>query len=210
MDQLIKDKSVGSKGINQQALHIETPIHDRWAKRSEVLIMEVNDTLSEILNVQGALLWDWRSQLVDELAKPLLEKDAIEELREAEAEGDQHDAYSRTLEAQARAEVMLSAYASVLADRRELLVGQRSALATHDYKPLKKRRKNKAQKDDGDANHDNIIANMELDARPEDEVFAASLRVQREAVFHKYREEDVKDGRPLRKLFNELGTIAGM
>ena len=55
---------------------------------------------------------------------------------QGEADGQE---YSRTLDTQAEAEIYLRAYAMLLADRREVLFAERTALAAHDARERKRR-----------------------------------------------------------------------
>ena len=83
-----------------------------------------------MLNEQAELLWRWR----DKLYGLLTEKLSVGEGEEADGEE-----YARTLETQQEAESYLQAYAALLADRREVLEAERTALAAHDVRETKLR-----------------------------------------------------------------------
>jgi E3 ubiquitin-protein ligase SHPRH len=159
-----------------------------------------------VLDPQAALLWEWRAQLVAELTRwlstnghELLGADADADAVAQTAAADE-DEYSRSLATQARAEVLLREYGAVLADRREILSGERNALAAHDFtvkKARKKRRRVPAGMEELEEE-----APLELEQRPEDELLGVELKVQRNKVMEAYAL-----GRSLRRMQGELGAV---
>jgi hypothetical protein len=191
--------------VTEGSLHVSLLVSNPDSKFSKAVLDEVAEKLNDVLNPQGALLWLWRQELVTELTRPLTAN--AQEGAEAEAEGaDAKDAYTRSLETQGRAEQRLKEYAAVLADRREILSGERNALAAHDFAEKKKRkgRKRGPLLDDEEE--------LQLEQTPEDEVLGLELRIQRNRIMQIYREgsdpeKQLDGGRSLKRLQGELGAI---
>jgi E3 ubiquitin-protein ligase SHPRH len=95
------------------------------------------DDLIDILNRQTGLLFTWRQRIFDLLTEDLVKKD------EEKADGEE---FARSLETQGVAETYLQAYSALIADRREVMLLERSALAAHDARELKLRQTAAAKK----------------------------------------------------------------
>lgn len=156
---------------------------------------EVNEIIDELLNQQSALLWKWRSHLIQVLTRPLTSGDD-------DADGQE---YARSLETQGEAEAYLQAYSALLADRREVMTAERTLLAIVDVKE-KKTRKTKAAKKAAMALHDDMDIDVilaDVEAQPEDEVLRKELHEQRKALL-----EDHDPQRAVRSVMVELSNIA--
>src|SRR5215471_602678 len=90
---------------------------------------EANEIIENVLNEQSALLWQWRMKIHALLTQKVAAGND-------EADGEE---YARTLETQGEAETYLQVYAALLADRREVLVAERTLLAAHDAREKKLR-----------------------------------------------------------------------
>jgi E3 ubiquitin-protein ligase SHPRH len=136
---------------------------------------EINEIIELGFNPQAKLLWEWRLKLHELLSQKLT------------SDGDQADGqeYTRSLEVQSEAEVYLQAYAAILADRREMLMAERTLLATHDAKE-KKERKTKiamaAELDDMPIALVQSEGGEPLNATPEHEVLLKNLNDERKKL----------------------------
>jgi E3 ubiquitin-protein ligase SHPRH len=83
---------------------------------------EANEIIEDLLNEQSALLWEWRSTILSLLTQKL-------SVGDDEADGQE---YACMLDTQGEAEVYLQAYSALLADRKEVLVAERTLLTAHD------------------------------------------------------------------------------
>ena len=150
--------------------------------------------IDELLNPQSALLWKWRSHLVQLLTAPLT------------SGGDDADGqeYARSLETQGEAESYLQVYSALLADRREIMTAERTLLAIVDVKE-KKTRHTKAAAKAAQAllDDDVMVALAEIEAQPEDEVLKQTLHDERKALL-----EDHNLERAVRSIMVELSNIA--
>jgi E3 ubiquitin-protein ligase SHPRH len=184
-------------GITATTLATPSPFDEKKSERSESLITEVKITLDSILTPQAALLWTWRARLIAELKHRLSSSGESGDVVDGEE-------YNRSLDTQARAEIMLQEYAAILADRREIFSGERSALAAHDFgvlQPKKKRKRRGAPKEQ----ETGLGLDTEgVEQRPEDDVLRAEMNVERLKVMAGY-----KFGRSIRKIHGELGAILG-
>jgi E3 ubiquitin-protein ligase SHPRH len=148
MGQLRTD--IGRKGLVEKDILVRMPYCPRGGILSAYLVREsqgiiglltaktyakleeADQLIDQVLNAQSRLLWQWRTCIYNLLTQSLT------------ASNDQGDAdgqeYSRTLDTQAEAEIYLRAYAMLLADRREVLSAERTALAVHDAKEHKHRK----------------------------------------------------------------------
>lgn len=127
-----------------------------------------------MLNKQTALLFQWRERIIKLLTESLSASDGNN------ADGDE---YSRTLETQGEAEAFLQAYAALLADRREVLIAERTALAIHDVRERKIRHTVAAQRAQQLATNIEKGAILDEDEiQPEHEVLQSELTASRKAV----------------------------
>jgi len=131
---------------------------------------EADSIINNILNKQSALLWEWRTHIIQLLSQEM-------NGNEREADGQE---YQRSLESQGEAEVYLQLYAALLADRREALLHERTLLALHDVREKKLRQTAAAMKaaiiseePTSSKNHGPEISNVVL--QPEDEITLTEL-----------------------------------
>ncbi|KAG8931842.1 hypothetical protein FRC02_002077 [Tulasnella sp. 418] len=112
-------KEVVDKGVKDKELRIAHA--KRPGIKSEVLFDEANDIV-DILEEQRILLWEWRAHIFELLTQKITSEGE-------EADGQE---YQRALDTQVEVECYLKEYAALLADRKEVLNMERTALAAHD------------------------------------------------------------------------------
>jgi E3 ubiquitin-protein ligase SHPRH len=153
---------------------------------------EANEIIEDLLNEQSALLWSWRSHLYKLLTRKLsTSKD------DSEADGQE---YARTLDTQGEAEAYLQAYAALLADRREVLVAERTLLAAHDGREKKLRHTKAARKAAAALQSDiEILDSGELE--PEHEVLRGTLSDQRKELIQQFQ------GRAIKSILFDLNAV---
>ena len=142
----------------------------------------------EILNAQANLLHEWRERTFKLLTENLSSNG------DGNADGGE---YARSLETQGEAETYLQALATLLADRREVLVLERTALATHDARERKARGTGVAKKAEGDVR----VSDLE-EIRPENEELQIELDKTRKAITAE------NNGRAIKSIISELQDIA--
>ncbi|EJD05157.1 uncharacterized protein FOMMEDRAFT_81201 [Fomitiporia mediterranea MF3/22] len=154
---------------------------------SEELLRKA-DKIIDILNQQAELLIDWRVRIFKLLTESL-----------SASEGDSADGeeYARTLETQGEAETYLQAFVALLADRRELLVAERTALAAHESKERRVRHTAAAQR------AKNVEGLNPEEMAPEHEVLEQELTEKRKAAKADH------DGKALKSIFVQLQQVAG-
>ncbi|KAI0060074.1 hypothetical protein BV25DRAFT_1956450 [Artomyces pyxidatus] len=194
MAQLAKD--AGRNGFTEHTMLVNIPFCPPGGIRSKELMEEADGILDNILNAQSRLLWKWRQHIFGLLTQSLT-------ANEAEADGQE---YSRTLDTQGEAETYLQAYAALLADRREVLSAERTALAAHDAKERKYRKTKAALKataafldDDEDVD---VIMNEDVELQPEHEVLKTELGNARKTLLEQY------EGRAVKSVMVDLTAIA--
>ncbi|KAI5120240.1 hypothetical protein M0805_007544 [Coniferiporia weirii] len=167
---------------------------DKGGEESEDLLREA-DRIIDILNNQTELLFQWRARIVKLLS---------ESLSASEGENADGEEYTRTLETQGEAETYLQAYAALLADRREMLVAERTALAAHDVRERKIRHTvaaQKAQQAAAETEAKGMLGGDEL--QPEHEVLQDELATIRKRIQKKH------DGRAIKSVSADLQGVAG-
>jgi E3 ubiquitin-protein ligase SHPRH len=161
---------------------------------------EANEIIEGALNTQTELLWKWRSQIYKLLTRSL---------SATEADAADGEEYSRTLETQGEAEVYLQAYTALLADRREILIAERTALAIHESREKKKRKTVVAAKataalaDTEELDRDKQRTALErenVDLQPEHEVLFDELNELRRNIMTKF------NGRAVKSVVVQLAT----
>lgn len=155
---------------------------------------EANDII-EVLNKQTELLFRWRERIVKLLSESLSAEDGDN------ADGEE---YSRTLETQGEAEAFLQAYAALLADRREVLIAERTALAVHDVRERKIRHTiaaQRAQRVASDIEKGALLDEDEI--QPEHEVLQSELTAGRKAIREDY------NGRAIKSILVDLQGVVG-
>lgn len=149
--------------------------------------------ITDLLNAQTNLLWQWRERLVELLTRSI-GSDSGED-----ADGKE---YARSLETQGEAETFLHAYSVLLNDRREALFAEKSLLAAHDGRGKFKRATAAAIRAlYGVADDDLGTANVH-EARPEDQVLRQGLMEERLTLLDPFQ------GRALKSIMIDLTNFA--
>ena len=153
---------------------------------------EANDIIDDLLNKQSRLLWLWRSRITDLLTRKL-------SATNDEADGQE---YSRTLDTQGEAEAYLQAYAALLADRREVLVAERTLLAAHDVREKKLRHTKAARRAAEAALQTDFEAVGDVELEPEHEVLHKQLSDKRKELIQPFQ------GRAIKSIVFDLNAVA--
>ena len=153
---------------------------------------EANEIIEELLNDQSRLLWLWRAQIYDLLTRKLAAT--------GEADGQE---YTRTLDTQGEAEAYLQAFAALLADRREVLVAERTLLAAHDVREKKLRHTKAARKAAAAALQiDGTTIPEDVEMQPEHEVLHKTLSDERKDLIKQFQ------GRAIKSIVFDLNHVA--
>ncbi|KAF7356798.1 SNF2 family helicase [Mycena venus] len=180
-------RDVTSKGLTGEELQIDDPFLDyqfeklRKAARSDTEAEkiaesvayqeEANDIIENVLNQQSSLLWEWRVRLTELLTQQLTPGE--------EANGEE---YQRTLDDQGEAETYLVNYTSLLADRREALLKERTLLAAHDAREKKIRHTKAAIKASAVLDTPSTEAADHIEMQPEHQVLHLELSMKRKGL----------------------------
>jgi E3 ubiquitin-protein ligase SHPRH len=154
---------------------------------------EANEIIEELLNEQSNLLWLWRDQIYDLLTRKLAGT--------GEADGQE---YTRTLDTQGEAEAYLQAFTALLADRREVLVAERTLLAAHDVREKRLRHTKAARKAAAAAAslHADVTIPEDVEMQPEHEVLHKTLSDERKDLIKQFQ------GRAIRSIVFDLNAVA--
>ncbi|KAJ7074914.1 SNF2 family N-terminal domain-containing protein [Mycena belliarum] len=189
MHHLVRD--VTANGLTAETLLIQVPFLKYKLKKSEDRkCEEANQIMEDVLNEQSSLLWEWRIRMTELLTQRLTPGD--------EADGQE---YQRTLDDQGEAETYLINYTSLLADRREALLQERTLLAAHDSREKKLRHTKAAIK--AAAALDSPAEIMERDGielQPEHEVLHKELSGKRKDLLNDL------DGRAVKSVIVEMAN----
>ena len=150
--------------------------------------------ITDLLNAQTKLLWQWRGRLVELLTRSI-----------SSESGEDPDGkeYARSLETQGEAETFLHAYSVLLNDRREVLFAEKSLLAAHDGRGKFKRVTAAAMRALDRATDGDIEMIDDLsEARPEDQVLRRDLMEERVILLGPFQ------GRALKSIMVELTSFA--
>jgi E3 ubiquitin-protein ligase SHPRH len=150
--------------------------------------------ITDLLNAQTNLLWQWRGRLVELLTRSI-----------SSGSGDDADGkeYARSLETQGEAETFLHAYFVLLNDRREALFAEKSLLAAHDARGKFKRATLVASKAHNRvADADVEMINDLPETRPEDQVLRKGLMEERSLLLDPFQ------GRALKSIVVGLTNFA--
>ena len=131
------------------------------------------------MNEQTELLFEWRQRIFGLLT---------EEFVKGEDEKADGEEFSRSLETQGVAEILLQEYTAVIADRREVMLLERSALAAHDTRERKVRNTLAARK----AADIDDVPMEQLDLEPEHEVLKAELSTARKELLKNYEKRALR------------------
>ncbi|KLO16506.1 hypothetical protein SCHPADRAFT_823117 [Schizopora paradoxa] len=161
--------------------------------RSEDLLREA-DEIIDTVNEQAKLLLEWRERISHLLTQSLTSG-------EGEADGQE---YARSLDTQGEVETYLQAYSALLADRREVMLAERTALAAHDVSENKLRHTKAAQKASAarDDEQEMLQQVEDIDLQPEDEVLRAELTMKRKELHAAY------GGRAIKSVMVDLSRVA--
>lgn len=143
-----------------------------------------------MLNEQSTLLWEWRGKIVELLTQRL------------NSTGEQADGeeYARTLDTQGEAEVLLQAYAALLADRREAIAAERTLLAAHEGREKRFRKTKAAARALKSKIQVELEVSNDVEVQPEHEVLHGQLLDQ--------RKELQLSGRALKSVMVDLTSVA--
>lgn len=156
--------------------------------------------ITELLNSQTNLLWQWRTRLIELLTRSI-----------GSESGEDTDGkeYTRSLETQREAETFLDAYSVLLNDRREGLFAEKSLLAAHEGRGRFKRATVAAMRalgreiEDEDEDEDDVEAMVNLhEDWPEDEVLRRGLMEERLILLDPFQ------GRALKSIMVDLTNFA--
>ncbi|PBK60985.1 hypothetical protein ARMSODRAFT_676532 [Armillaria solidipes] len=176
------DVDATKHGIDEDTLTIPLPYLEEGGIRSRDIVDQLHEIIEDVLNVQSALLWEWRTHLHKLLTQKL-------SASENEADGEE---YQRSLDDQGEAETYLQAYAALLADHREALVSERTLLAVHDAREKKYRQTRTAVKATV-AEADNASGlPSDIELQPEHEVLHQELTEQRKKLLRELDSRSVK------------------
>lgn len=151
------------------------------------------DEIIDILNEQADLLWQWRDRIFELLTQKL-----------SAGEGDQADGeeYARTLDTQGEAETFLQAYVALMADRKEVMVAERTALAAHDARERKLRQTRAANKAIAALYSQELQSLEDTELQPEHEVLKGELATLRKEILEAYH------GRAIKSVMVDLSAVA--
>ncbi|KAH7882755.1 SNF2 family N-terminal domain-containing protein [Phlebopus sp. FC_14] len=179
-----------ARGVDEHSLQIPLPFLDKGGIRSSDLFDEANEIIEDSLNEQAALIWQWRTKVVTLITQKLTNSGE-------QADGEE---YARTLDTQGEAEVFLQAYASLLADRREAIVAERTLLAAHEGREKKKRGTKTALAAARRDPEDNLEVLGDVDVQPQHELLHKELKDER---------KDLQTfGRALKSVMVDLSAVA--
>ncbi|KAF9007147.1 SNF2 family N-terminal domain-containing protein [Cyathus striatus] len=179
---------VSKKRVPKDDLFIAVAYLEKGGVRSALLNEEVNVLIEDILNEQSELLWEWRSHIIELLTLKL-------DSGGSDADGQE---YQRTLDSQGEVEAYIQAYAALLADRREVLVNERTLLAYHDVREKKLRHTKAAIRAAAEENFEMLdIDEME----PEQADKLKELNVKRKKILKR------SSGRAIKSVLVDLSAV---
>ncbi|KZS95380.1 hypothetical protein SISNIDRAFT_408473 [Sistotremastrum niveocremeum HHB9708] len=165
----------GSKAVSEKDTTIE-PCGVGGIK-STMLLDEADDII-DLMKQQADLLFEWRTKIFDFLTKELTGRETNE------ADGEE---YGRALEIQGEVEQYLQAYFTLLGDRKEALVAERTILDQLGTRETKQRTTKAAMRaaaeDDFQALEDDV---------PEDAAKKKELNAQRKQIRSKFQARAIK------------------
>ncbi|BEI82473.1 hypothetical protein CcaverHIS002_0303410 [Cutaneotrichosporon cavernicola] len=161
-------------------------------------VIEQSNSLLKILNDNALLVHSWRQKLYELLTGPVEAPNEEVPLpgEGQEVENPDEEYYAKALQAQGEIEAYLTAYAAAIADRKEMLVEDRTILATHESRITKKR----VTKNSKDAAED--AQNIDL-TQVDDQTL--NLMLERQAFRDRRKQEDCE--RPLKTMLIDLNNI---
>ncbi|KAJ7126620.1 SNF2 family N-terminal domain-containing protein [Mycena crocata] len=182
-----------SRELTAEELQIEVPflryaLKDDKTNKNKESQEEANEIIENVLNEQSSLLWEWRTRIIDLLTQKLTPGE--------EADGQE---YQRTLDDQGEAETYLINFTSLLADRREALLKERTLLAAHDARE-KKLRHTKAAINASAALDVVAEALADIELQPEHEVLHKDLSTKRKNLLQEL------DGRAIKSVVVEMAS----
>lgn len=150
--------------------------------------------VTDLLNAQTKLLWQWRSRLVELLTRSI-----------SSGSGENADGgeYARSLDTQGEAETFLHAYSVLLNDRREAIFAEKSLLAAHDGRGAFKRATAAARRALDKVTDDDAEMIDDLpETRPEDQILRRDLMEERLILLNPFQ------GRALKSIMVDLTNFA--
>ena len=160
---------------------------------SHVQFDEANEMIEYKLNEQSFRIWEWRTKIVALLSQKLNNNSD-------QADGEE---YARALDTQGEVEIYLQAYASLLADRREAIIAERTLLAAHDSREKRKRQTKAALAATRGVEQDIGVEVLEdIEVQPEHEVLRKELHNERNDLYSQY------PGRAIKSILVDLSGVA--
>ncbi|KAI0321149.1 SNF2 family N-terminal domain-containing protein [Amylostereum chailletii] len=184
MAQLAKEaiKNTSKTFICLEDMLIKLPYCPQGGARSAEKMEEADIIIEEGINAQSSLLWAWRPRIYELLTQSL-------SAGEGDADGQE---YSRSLETQGEAEAYLKAYSALLADRREIMIAERTMLAAHEDQEKKKRKTMAAAKAAEAYDDDVEIPEEDVELQPEHEVLYKELTLARREIMSRVEGSAIK------------------
>ncbi|KAG8965698.1 hypothetical protein FRC00_003173 [Tulasnella sp. 408] len=161
--------------------------------KSENLFFEAN-LIIHVLDEQRKLIFEWRGKICELLTQKIV----------SEGESADGNEYQRALDVQGEVEAYLVAYAALLADRREVINQERTALATHDDRERRLRHTRAAARAAAAFDDGVDMANIVDADNGENQELAKLLKQQRQDC-----KEDLPANRALRSVIIDLGKVVG-
>ncbi|KZV72312.1 hypothetical protein PENSPDRAFT_576385 [Peniophora sp. CONT] len=188
-----------TRNVKKKEFFVSLPLPIKGGIKTADLVEQANEIIKDGLNAQTTLLWTWRTHLFKLLTQSL---------NATESDSADGEEYSRSLNTQGEADVYVQAYKALLADRREILVAERTALAEHESKEKKKRKTKTAAA--AQAEEDEFLQEAELEmpedgekeVLPEHEVLFKELTAKRKAIMAKF------DGKAVKSIVVETANVA--
>lgn len=154
--------------------------------------------VTELLNAQTNLMWQWRTRLIELLTRGIGSESG------EDADGKE---YARSLETQREAESFLDAYSVLINDRRDALFAEKSLLAAHEGRGKFKRKTVAAMRahdqEVEDEDEDDVEARKNLhEAWPDDGDLRQGLMDERMMLLHPFQ------GRALKSVMVDLTNFA--
>ncbi|CAK9783442.1 hypothetical protein CC85DRAFT_282178 [Cutaneotrichosporon oleaginosum] len=161
-------------------------------------VIEQSNSLLKILNDNALLVHSWREKLYELLTGPVEAVDEEVPLpgHGQNVENPEEEYYAKALQAQGEIEAYLTAYAAVIADRKEMLLEDRTILATVESRITKKRvtKNSKEAAADAQAVDLNTVDDQTL-----------NLMLERQAFRDRRKQEGCE--RPLKAMLIDLSNI---
>ncbi|KAH8818676.1 SNF2 family N-terminal domain-containing protein [Flagelloscypha sp. PMI_526] len=183
-----------AKKVTQRSLQTKMPLLEPGSIRTESLVEECEEIIDDIINEQGVLLWEWRTEIKTLLTAPLNSNEGEGDSQGDDGQGVADGAeYQRSLDSQIRVELFMQQYNALIADRKARYVAERTLLNQHDQREKRLRKTQAAIKAAADADmEENPLRDVELP--PEQQVVKSELKEKRTNLL------ELHQGRALRSI----------